>query len=32
VTPRTPFDDFRDALVAGDRTAAQRYPARRSAG
>ena len=27
VTPRTPFDDFRDALVAGDRTAAQRFPA-----
>lgn len=26
VTPRTPFDDFRDALVAGDRVAAQRYP------
>jgi cytochrome c peroxidase len=26
VTPRTPFDDFRDALVVGDRTAAQRYP------
>jgi cytochrome c peroxidase len=26
VTPRTPFDDFRDALVAGDRTAAERYP------
>src|SRR4029078_5980478 len=22
VTPRTPFDDFRDALVAGDRTGA----------
>ena len=26
VTPRTPFDAFRDALVAGDRTAAARYP------
>jgi cytochrome c peroxidase len=26
VTPRTAFDDFRDALVAGDRVAAQRYP------
>jgi cytochrome c peroxidase len=26
VTPRTAFDDFRDALVAGDRAAAQRYP------
>ena len=26
VTPRTPFDDFRDALVAGDREAASRYP------
>ena len=25
--PRTPFDDFRDALVAGDREAAARYPA-----
>lgn len=27
VTPRTPFDDFRDALVAGDKATAQRYPA-----
>jgi cytochrome c peroxidase len=27
VTPRTPFDDFRDALAAGDRAGAQRYPA-----
>jgi len=26
VSPRTPFDDFRDALVAGDRAAAGRYP------
>ena len=26
VSPRTPFDEFRDALVAGDRTAAARYP------
>lgn len=26
VSPRTPFDDFRDALVAGDRVAAARYP------
>ena len=26
VTPRTSFDDFRDALVAGDRAAASRYP------
>jgi cytochrome c peroxidase len=26
VTPRTAFDDFRDALVAGDRAAAQGYP------
>jgi cytochrome c peroxidase len=26
VSPRTPFDDFRDALVAGDRDAASRYP------
>ena len=26
VSPRTPFDDFRDALVAGDRLAAARYP------
>jgi len=26
VTPRTPFDDFRDALVRGDRAAAARYP------
>lgn len=26
VTPRTSFDDFRDALVAGDRAAAARYP------
>src|SRR3954469_24049944 len=27
VTPRTPFDDFRDALVAGDRDGMRRYPA-----
>jgi cytochrome c peroxidase len=27
VTPRTPFDDFRDALVVGDRAGLQRYPA-----
>lgn len=27
VTPRTPFDDFRDALVAGDPGAAALYPA-----
>jgi cytochrome c peroxidase len=27
VSPRTPFDDFRDALVAGDAAAAARYPA-----
>jgi cytochrome c peroxidase len=27
VTGRTPFDDFRDALVRGDRRAAARYPA-----
>jgi len=26
VTPRTPFDDFRDALVAGDRDVLRRYP------
>lgn len=26
VTPRTPFDGFRDALVAGDLAAAARYP------
>ncbi len=26
-TPRTPFDDFRDALEAGDRQAMARYPA-----
>lgn len=26
VSPRTPFDDFRDALAAGDRRAAARYP------
>lgn len=26
VSPRTPFDDFRDALVAGDAAAAARYP------
>ena len=26
VTPRTPFDDFRDALARGDRDAAARYP------
>ncbi len=26
VSPRTAFDDFRDALVAGDSTAAARYP------
>lgn len=26
VTPRTGFDDFRDALLAGDRAAASRYP------
>lgn len=26
VSPRTPFDDFRDALVAGDRERAGRYP------
>lgn len=26
VTPRTPFDDFRDALVGGDLAAAARYP------
>jgi len=26
VSPRTPFDDFRDALVRGDRLAAARYP------
>lgn len=27
VSPRTPFDDFRDALARGDATAAARYPA-----
>jgi len=27
VTPRTPFDGFRDALVSGDKAAANRYPA-----
>jgi cytochrome c peroxidase len=27
VSPRTPFDSFRDALVEGDREAAARYPA-----
>jgi cytochrome c peroxidase len=26
VSPRTPFDDFRDALATGDRRAAARYP------
>lgn len=26
VSPRTPFDDFRDALLRGDRRAAARYP------
>lgn len=26
VSPRTPFDEFRDALVRGDRRAAARYP------
>ncbi|MDO8419900.1 MAG: cytochrome c peroxidase [Rubrivivax sp.] len=26
VSPRTPFDDFRDALLRGDRVAAARYP------
>ena len=26
VSPRTPFDSFRDALVSGDREAAARYP------
>jgi len=26
VSPRTPFDAFRDALVTGDRSAAARYP------
>lgn len=26
ITPRTAFDDFRDALVSGDRVAAARYP------
>ncbi|NQW51851.1 MAG: hypothetical protein HQ465_11470 [Rhodospirillales bacterium] len=26
VSPRAPFDDFRDALVAGDRDVAARYP------
>jgi cytochrome c peroxidase len=26
VSPRTPFDDFRDALVAGDRAVAANYP------
>lgn len=27
ISPRTPFDDFRDALLRGDRLAAARYPA-----
>ena len=27
VTPRTPFDDFRDAVARGDRAAAATYPA-----
>jgi cytochrome c peroxidase len=27
VSPRTPFDDFRDAIVAGDAARAARYPA-----
>lgn len=27
VTPRTPFDDFRDAVARGDRAAAAAYPA-----
>lgn len=27
VSPRTPFDDFRDALMRGDTRAASRYPA-----
>lgn len=27
VTPRTPFDDFRDAVARGDRVAAAAYPA-----
>jgi len=27
VSPRTPFDDFRDAVESGDREAAARYPA-----
>jgi cytochrome c peroxidase len=27
ISPRTPFDDFRDALVRGDARAASRYPA-----
>jgi len=27
VSPRTPFDDFRDALARGDRQTAARYPA-----
>ena len=26
VSPRTPFDDYRDALASGDRNAADRYP------
>jgi len=26
VSPRTPFDDFRDALLGGDREGASRYP------
>ncbi len=26
VSPRTPFDEFRDALARGDRPSAQRYP------
>lgn len=32
VTPRTAFDDFRDALVAGDRAGAARYPIRAQRG
>ena len=27
ISPRTPFDDFRDALASGDAAAAARYPA-----
>jgi cytochrome c peroxidase len=26
ISPRTPFDDFRDAILRGDRAAAARYP------